>query len=62
MAAILAKIGPLVLRTLAQPLSNYFTAYVMGNPEARKHAITAAQVIRYTEELRCLKTSCKTYV
>ncbi|GAX82960.1 hypothetical protein CEUSTIGMA_g10387.t1 [Chlamydomonas eustigma] len=51
MAAILVKVGSLALKTLAKPLSNYFTAYVMGHPEARQYAITAAQAMHKLEVL-----------
>ncbi|KAF5837760.1 optic atrophy 3 protein-domain-containing protein [Dunaliella salina] len=43
MAAILAKIGALALKTAAKPLSSRFQAYVMEHPVARQKAVKAAQ-------------------
>lgn len=44
MAALLAKIGVLALKTLAKPLSSRFQVYVMAHPVARSYAIAASQV------------------
>ncbi|KAG1674575.1 hypothetical protein FOA52_001824 [Chlamydomonas sp. UWO 241] len=43
MAALVVKVGALVLRTLAKPLGTRFQAYVMEHPTARDYAIAAAQ-------------------
>eukprot|EP00955_Chlamydomonas_euryale_P094193 364837-Chlamydomonas_euryale.AAC.11 len=46
MAALVFKLGALVLRTVAKPLGNRFQAYIMDHPTARVYAIGAAQVGR----------------
>jgi hypothetical protein len=44
MAALLVKVGTVLLKQLAKPLSSRFQAYVMSHPVARTHAINASQV------------------
>lgn len=44
MAALLIKVGALMMKTLAKPLAVRFEGWVMGHPVARQHVIKAAQV------------------
>uniref|UniRef100_A0A7R9V0X5 OPA3-like protein n=1 Tax=Chlamydomonas euryale TaxID=1486919 RepID=A0A7R9V0X5_9CHLO len=49
MAALVFKLGALVLRTVAKPLGNRFQAYIMDHPTARVYAIGAAQRLHRLE-------------
>ena len=44
MAALLVKVGSVLLKQLAKPLSSQFQAYIMSHPVSRNHAINASQV------------------
>mmetsp|Transcript_23473 Transcript_23473/g.51528 ORF Transcript_23473/g.51528 Transcript_23473/m.51528 type:complete len:185 (+) Transcript_23473:144-698(+) len=49
MAALVIKVGALLLKTLAKPLSTRFQNYVMEHPLAREQAVKAAQVVHRIE-------------
>lgn len=43
-AALLIKVGALLLKTMAKPLSTRFEKWVMSHPVARQRIVHAAQV------------------
>ncbi|KXZ57005.1 hypothetical protein GPECTOR_1g908 [Gonium pectorale] len=49
MAALVFKLGALVLKQLAKPLGARFEKWVMNHPQARRGVISAAQVVHRWE-------------
>jgi hypothetical protein len=43
MAAVMAKVFVLTIKTAAKPFAERFKSYVMNHPVARQRAISAAQ-------------------